>query len=218
MKSAVKLAIITSGTLLIALAMVLTLMDVKNINVAVSQGTIQASAFGKSVDVSEDKTSEQSVATQTTSLQDLNSAQLEKISQQLDSTPQQTEEIQKLKDEVRLLKEQISDQPSPQTTTPSTNFASSLYGQWSFTGSAVGHPVSGEIVFHDDQTYGIRGFLSGSPYDANGRYAFDQNDYVLTLVDSFTGAASVYYVVDVDSSSFSTSNPINYEYYVFTRN
>jgi len=87
MKTAVKLGMITSGTLLIALALILVTMDIKDINVDVTKGTIQATAFGKPVTVSQESASEIPITEQTTNLQALNPKQLEKINQQLESVP-----------------------------------------------------------------------------------------------------------------------------------
>jgi len=217
MKTAVKLGIITSGTLLIALTLILGIMDVKDINVDLTKGTIQATAFGKPVTVSEENTSEISITEQATNLQTLNPKQLEKINQQLESVPQQTEEIQLLKNEVQSLREQLSEKPSQQTTYQIIESISSIYGSWDFSGSSVGYSIFGEIVFYDDQSYEIDGNLAGVLYYANGKYEFDRINGTLTLIDSFTGLASFYYITDIGPNSFSMSNPISAEYYSLNR-
>jgi len=217
MKTAVKLGLITSGTLLIALALILGTMDVKDINVDVTKGTIQASAFGKPVTVSQESGSEIPISVQTTNLQALNPKQLENINQQLESVPQQTEEIQLLKNEVQTLREQLSENPSQPTSFQTIDSISSIYGNWDFSGNSGMYFIFGTIVFYDDQSYEIEGSLADVGYYTNGKYEFDLTNNTLTLIDSFTGLISFYYITDIGPNSFSISDPINGEYYSFTR-
>jgi len=174
-------------------------------------------AFGKPVTVSQESASEIPITEQTTNLQALNPKQLEKINQQPESVPQQTEEIQLLKNEVQTLREQLSEKPSPQTAYQSIDSISLIYGNWDFSGNSVGYPIFGEIVFYDDQSYEIEGYLAGFLYYTNGEYEFDRTDGTLTLIDSFTGLVSFYYITDIGPNSFSMSDPINAEYYSFNR-